>query len=359
MIRVCHLTSVHKPFDDRIFLKECVSLAQAGYEVYLIAMGESIEKDGVKIIGYGSVDSKRIKRIMKTTKEIYNKALELDCDIYHFHDPELLPYGLKLKKLGKKVIFDSHEDIPAQIKDKVWICKYIRYLISFIYKMYETYAVGKLDAVIAATPFIGMKFRGRAKRVVVLNNYPKLDDIVFQKRDFIKRDKIVCYAGGISKARGEDVMVAAMKEVDGILILAGAHKEITDGKKIKYVGFLNRGELNEVYGSARVAISILEPLENYIKSQPIKIYEYMAAGLPVVASDFEDWKEVIVGGGAGICVNPLDKKEVAKALNYLLENPNLAQQMGIKGREMVVEQYNWSNENVKLIDLYKKLSGAN
>ena len=224
-LKICHFTSVHSNSDIRIFVKECSTLAQAGYVVYLVAQGESRIENGVHVIGLGKIPQGRKRRMRDFAKAIYEKAKSLDCDIYHFHDPELLPYGVKLKKMGKKVIFDSHEDVPAQILDKDWIPYPLRKIVSVIYKTYETYAVGKFDAVVAATPHIGEMFKGRAQRVVVVNNYPKLDDIQFHDTPFTERERIVCYAGGIDELRGEKVMVEAMKGVEGTLIIAGDHKE--------------------------------------------------------------------------------------------------------------------------------------
>lgn len=228
MIKVCHMTSVHPPFDTRIFLKECISLSQEGYDTYLVAQGDSCEKEGVHVVGCGESGG-RFRRMAFFTRKIYREALKLDCDIYHLHDPELLSWGLKLKRKGKKVIFDSHEDVPAQIMDKPWIAPGIRKMISRCYSAYETYVVKRIDAVVAATPYIAGRFTGRARNVVTVNNYPKLDDIVFHDTLFEKRDKIICYAGGISKIRGEDIMVQAMKDVDGVLILAGEHEKMELG----------------------------------------------------------------------------------------------------------------------------------
>lgn len=230
-MNIFHITSVHTRYDIRIFKKECVSLAQAGHTVTLIVCdglgGETCE--GVRIIDAGNYNKlPRLKRARQGSKAILKKLLACaDVDVVHFHDPELLSCGLKLKRLGKKVIFDSHEDVPAQILDKHWIPAPLRKVVSAGYKQYETRAVGRFDAVVAATPHIADQFEGRAKKIVVVNNYPRLDDIVFQTKPFAERERIVCYAGGINELRGEKVMVAAMEKVDGTLILAGDHDKMT------------------------------------------------------------------------------------------------------------------------------------
>ena len=228
-MKVCHLTSAHPQEDIRIFHKECVSLAEAGYDTYQISCGSTYDKQGVHLIGIGEQKNGRIKRMLISSKEVYKAAVKLDADVYHFHDPELLPYGLKLKHLGKKVIFDSHEDVAAQIMDKEWIPKPVRAIVSQLYRSYETHVVKKLDAVIAATPHIANSFNGRCSKVVVINNYPKLDDIQFHDTPFSERDPIICYAGGINEIRGEKIMIEAMRDVKGTLIIAGNHEKMEIG----------------------------------------------------------------------------------------------------------------------------------
>ena len=223
MKRVCHVTSAHGVEDDRIFLKECISLAKNEYEVYLVERGKSYDKEGVHIIGVGEISENRFKRMTDGVKRVCKKANDINADIYQLHDPELLPYARKLKKKGKIVIFDSHEDVPAQIKDKIWIPKPFRYIIAAVYRCYETYIVRSLDAVVAATPHIAEQFIGRAKKIVIINNYPKLDDIQFHAKPFTEREAIVCYAGGIDELRGESVMIEAMRDGKEQLIIAGDH----------------------------------------------------------------------------------------------------------------------------------------
>ena len=119
MKRVCHLTSVHSSDDTRVFHKECVSLARAGYDVTLVAPGESREELGVHIVGVGEKPVGTLNRLTSPfVKYAYEAALALDCELYHLHDPELLPYALKLKRHGKTVIFDSHEFYSLLIQEK-------------------------------------------------------------------------------------------------------------------------------------------------------------------------------------------------------------------------------------------------
>lgn len=217
------MTDAHQQEDVRIYHKECVSLARGGYNVYQVSRGKSCERDGVHLVGIGEISGCRFFRMTKVARKVYHAAMSIDADVYHIHDPELLPYALKLKRRGKRVIFDSHEDVPAQIMDKYWIPKFMRKLVSNIYKLYETYVVRQIDAVVAATPSIAKKFKGRAQKIVVINNYPKLDDITFFDIPFEKRDRMICYAGGINELRGKNIMVEAMKDVDGVLVLAGEH----------------------------------------------------------------------------------------------------------------------------------------
>ena len=149
MKRVCHLTSVHSSDDTRVFHKECVSLARAGYDVTLVAPGESREELGVHIVGVGEKPVGTLNRLTSPfVKCAYEAALALDCELYHLHDPELLPYALKLKRHGKTVIFDSHEFYSLLIQEKGYIPGFLKKPASRIYGALEAGVFQKLDAVI-------------------------------------------------------------------------------------------------------------------------------------------------------------------------------------------------------------------
>lgn len=361
VIKVCHMTSAHEWNDVRIFMKMCHSLREAGYDVSLVAAGESREYDGIHVVGCGDKPVGRRARMGGFARKVYETARALDCDIYHFHDPELLPYGIKLKQAGKKVIFDSHEDVPEQIMSKYWIPAPLRWIVSKLYKAYESYAVSKFDAVVTATPAIAEKFVGRTRNVVVINNYPKLDDIVFQTKPFEERSANICYAGGLDEIRGGRFMVEAVNELDNVqLVLAGPCDDvikqvISEGRNVKYLGQLDRKEVNEMYGNAIVGLVLLQPLERYKISKPVKMYEYMAAGLPFVCSDFPLWRELVKETGAGICVPYGDLDAARRAILQLVNDKEMAQKMGMMGRKAVENKYSWNKEVQKLVHLYHSL----
>lgn len=365
--KIAHLTSVHPRFDTRIFLKMCSSLASKGYSVSLVvADGKGHEfKNGVDIVDVGRLEG-RLNRIFKTTQNVYKKALELNADIYHLHDPELIPIGLKLKKKGKKVIFDAHEDLPKQLLGKPYLKPFTRKILSFIARKYEQSACAKFDAIITATPYIRDKFLKINSKSIDINNYPILGELVEPKSTWATKEKAVCYVGGIAEIRGILELVQALEltneEVN--LKLGGSFdsqkfeelvKNEKGWQKVEELGWLNRQQVAEVYSKSIAGLVTLRPAVNYLDSLPVKMFEYMSAGIPVIASNFPLWREIIEGNQCGICVDPLNPKDIATAINYLINNPIEAEKMGSNGQRAVVEKYNWGEEEKKLLALYTDL----
>jgi len=371
--KVCHLTSVahlssaHQRNDTRIFLKMCISLAKNNYKVHLVVadgLGNA-KKKGVFIHDVGSTKN-RLDRILNASKRVFKKALKLNVDIYHLHDPELIPIGKKLKRLGKKVIFDSHEDVPKQMLSNTYMSKPTRQLFSYSLKYYEAWACRKFDAIIAATPYIRDKFLKINPSTLDVNNYPIVGNNLGEKTKWSHKQIAVCYVGAIGSIRGIKEVISAMSilRTDAYLKLCGKFFEPSVESKIKgepgwekveYFGYLNMKKVMQVLNQSIAGLVTFHPLPNHINAQPNKMFEYMSAGIPVIASDFPLWSEIIVGNDCGLCVDPLNPQAIAEAIDFLCENPMEAERMGKNGLRVVKEKYNWSTEEKKLINLYNKV----
>ena len=362
---VCHLTSAHARGDTRIFVKQCVSLAQAGFYTYLIVadgLGNS-KQDDITIYDVGK-GSSRMSRIIKSTREVYKKSVEVDADIYHLHDPELIPYGLKLLKRGKKVVFDAHEDLPMQILSKYYLNKYVAHILSRVVRKYESYACSKMSAVVTATPFIRNKFLKINSNTIDVNNYPKISEIDTRVSWSEKKNSAV-YIGGITKIRGIREIVKALEYTKGVrLDLAGSFinddiesevKGYLQWSKVVEHGYLNRKSVADLLLQSKVGLVTLYPQKNYLDSLPVKMFEYMNAGIPVIASNFSYWNSIIEENKCGVTVNPLDPKAIGEAIGTIIFNDVLAEEMGKNGRQAILTKYNWSIEFDKLRVLYHDL----
>lgn len=365
--KIVHMTTVHPYPDVRIFHKECVSLAQAGYQVVLLTQAETDHiSDNVKIVSLPRPKN-RIDRMTRILFHAFRLALREDADIYHFHDPELILVGVTLSFLGKKVIYDAHENVVEDIKVKKYLPKRVRNLVAFFIGSLEVLSAKMFDAVIAVTPKIAERFP--SKKTFLVCNFPYHHEFYDDASpSYESRDSIVFYAGGINEIRGTKEMIGAVNLLpSGLntkLLLAGKFEPLQlqermashpGWSKVDYWGLVSREKLRKAFAAARVGLVLFHPDNNHLYAYPSKMFEYMCAGIPVIASDFPLWREIVQKEKCGLLVDPLDEQAIANAIQYLLEHPKEAEEMGRNGRNAVLQTYSWGSESKTLLSVYEKV----
>ena len=369
---ILHVTTVHRRDDARIRGKELATLMQAWPErsLLLVADGLGSSRAGEArgpVADVGVPPGGRIGRAVVGGWRVVRYVRRLRPIVVHFHDPELILPGLVLSVLGYRVVYDIHEDVPRQILAKPWLPRLLRRPMAGVFGGLEWVASRLLTGIVAATPEIARRFP--ADRTVVVQNFPVLSELVTADRvPYAQRPADFAYVGTIETIRGAREMVravGAMAESSRTrLQLAGPIRpstletEMRDDpawSRVVFHGWATRGEVATILGRVRAGLVVLHPVGGYTESWPVKMFEYMAAGLPVIASDFPLWRKIIDGAQCGLLVDPADPEAIAAAMQWVLDHPEEAERMGERGRAAVRERYNWDREAVKLLDFYQSL----
>ena len=367
MRRVAHLTSVHRLQDVRINLHECQSLVEAGFRVTLIgphSAGGSLPAGIEYIVVRPS--PRRLGRMTLTVARVYVAAVKTRASVYHIHDPELLPLAPLLRLRGGRVVYDAHEDLPRQLMSKEWIPKDLRPAISVLVAAVLPWTANITDAIVAATDQVAQTFS--RSQAVTLWNYPRLDEFeVADVQPFRDRDPFVVYVGGVTAVRGIHNMVRAMSLVNDDTVrlrIAGNAQPASyantlmatpGSERLDLLGWMGRSAVIDLLGNALAGLVVMPPAPQHAAGLPTKMFEYMAAGLPVIVSDFPTWRRIIDESGAGIAVDPEKPEAIAEAIDWVASHRDGAEAMGRRGQAAVSERYNWETESAKLLNLYDRL----
>ncbi|MDF2733470.1 MAG: group 1 glycosyl transferase [Chloroflexota bacterium] len=369
--RVVHVSTVHRSDDPRILRKECQTLAEAGYSVTFIGQGlPPIDLGDVAFVSIGEVQH-RLARIVIMPMRVVRAVWRIRPDLVHLHDPELLVVGALFRILGMRVVYDAHEDLPSQVAYKPYLPPWARPLISQAARIGILVAGRMVSGVVAATPHVARRFP--ADQTVVVQNFPLRREFAdLEPMRYAERPMTVAYVGRVTEAVGGLVMADAVRglrhrphlrvviagPMDGAVSAAVASVAEPAGAgapAIEAPGWLDRSEVIGLLGATRVGLVVFQPVENYIDAQPTKLFEYLASGVPVVASDFPVWREIVGAVDAGLLVDPTDPAAVAAAIDALLDDPERAEAMGRRGRAAVLERYMWDDQGARLVALYRRL----
>ena len=371
---VVHLTTAHAPNDNRIFLKECRTLAAAQFDVVLIApayRGAAPAADPtappVRVEAFPPAANRR-RRMITLPFQVYRKAARQRGSVYHIHDPELVPVALLLKARRKaRVVYDAHEDLAAQVLTKPWIPRPARQPVSRLAHVIERTAGRAFDLVVAATPSIEEKYPQH--KTVLVQNMPRLGELLAaDRRPFADRPRLAAYVGLLNALRGAAEMLAAASQFgqddDFVLSVAGICDPpglvdelaaLPGADHLRILGVQSRPEVRRLLADARVGVLPFLPAPNHLGCLPTKLFEYMAAGLPVVASDLPGVREVITSTRCGLVVDPRRPREFADAIRFFLDNPENAEVTGQRGLRAVESTYNWAQEAERLVTAYARL----
>ncbi len=368
-LKVVHLTSVHRPDDTRIFGKECRGLVALGYDVVLVAPGAAVGTvEGVRLHSIPRA-SHRLVRLLTSWWHVLRAAMEERGALYHFHDPELMPVGMLLRCLGKAVVYDVHEDAPRQIRSKHWIPPPLRGLAARLVEALQWVGVRVYSGVAAAGEDVARCLG--SQRVTVVRNFPLLDEFAHAEGPpYAERSAAVVHLGNLSRVRASRKLIDAFallpSELGAELFLLGSFTD--DGLEAevrgrpgwahtRYLGWGDRKQVAAALGRARIGVVLFGPHPNHYAVRSNKLFEYMAAGLPVVTPDFPEWKRLVETLGCGIPVDPTSPRAITDAIIRLLRDPAAARAMGRRGRAAVLAEYNWESEFRRLRQLYRRILG--
>lgn len=365
--KVVIVTTVHGPFDVRIFHKQARALAEAGHSVSLIARApEARTIDGVRLIALPEPRG-RLDRGSRLAAIALRLALSEDADVYHLHDPELIWVGLALKLRGKRVVYDVHEEL-ALMKDRAYVPAWARGVLTAGLWLFERLAETAFDAIVAATPLIAEHFR--PAKTVIVRNTPRASELApAGEAPFAERPMRVAYVGGLAAYHNVGGMIDAMRRLPPALgarlSLGGDFRDPAaeararaqpGAERVDFEGWADRDKVVSILGQARVGLVVYLPTENVRRSDPIKFLEMMAAGLPLVATDVPRWRGLIERHDCGILVDAADPGAIAEAVGGLLADPERAEAMGRRGREAVLKDHEWAADEARLLALYARLT---
>lgn len=364
--------------DIRIYRKEIDSLLKK-YFVHYIHSGQEanqLEKNR-DFLTFTCI--KKPRNVVERLKNLFTIFKKINkADVIHLHNLELLllvPF-LRIKYRRSKIIFDMHEDFEETIKDREWIYPFFRKSLAKLYKIYISFLMTFfLDYTIVTTPLIKKKFQ-KFKNVAIIENFAPLmsedkrveipNDIMACINDNLNKTKLV-FTGMINDQRGIlKILEAVSFTEDTVLLLLGKYEggieekirrkssELSIENRIFMFNSVDYSIMSEIIKRCDIGMLTYLPLKNHVVTRPNKLFEYMMCSIPIIASDFPMYRE-IVQRDCGWLVNPEDATSIQLAIEKYKNNPSLGKAYGQNGRKLYINEFNWSIEEKKLFSIYKEV----
>lgn len=377
--RICIATSIHPDFDARVF-RHAKAVADNGYEVDLVCPwvhGDRPLPPRLRLVTFKRVASRRLRPLLVPLR-IVRLLLARRYDLYHFHDLDLLwIMGLLGLLLRRPVIYDCHENYAAEVRHKTYLPAWARPAMAFAVLWYERFWAAVVRNVVLVVPSQRRTFASSWYKAILVRNFAELA---------LERGRV----GDLLDRPPACITIASQYVNNGALMVLDVARAV--GRVLPNVKFyvvdrygsdlalrnrvLSEIETPELRGRVKMLPNVLPPdiMKNLNQASvgmtlglpsptleaglPTKLFEYMAAGLPVVAADFPTSREVVEESRCGLLVRPGDVEGFAAAIVQLVENPGEAAAMGERGLAAFRAKYNWEAEVEGLLNFYKNLLGT-
>lgn len=373
-MNVTIFTSAHRPDDKRVFQRHARYLVEKGVDVILIAPGPEGRRmeSGVQIVGLGPHVGYggRLLRLRK----IFRLARETNAEVYHFHDPDLLPVGVGLKRsTGRPVVYDCHENYRLAALSSRGLPGWLAPLASQAVDRVERTLARQMSAVVSPHPQRLRELVGRSGvPALQVPNSPRSSYGGPTPPSEKAHPPEVVYIGLLSRERGADLILEAARRIPEVYFrlhvdLGGPEQLAEYQEKVQRMGLANvQAEGYVPYDQvaailSRATVGLLPWLvtpQHLYAAQPTKLFEYMAMGLPIVAADLPITREIVGESGAGILHTPGDAEDLARKIRLLVGSPGERASMSVRGRSSFQERYNFDAVGEQLLDLYARLGGV-
>jgi glycosyltransferase involved in cell wall biosynthesis len=371
-MHICMVVFGDLRFDFRVF-REATALRQAGHRVSLVASSFATGPlPGWEAFPVRTIPVDRSRSLRRIYPRFWQRAwrilAELRADAYHAHDLDALwPAAKAARRWGVPLVYDSHELWTGQSS------LVGRPLVRGVWAALERRLVRNVDRTIAVSPGVAhiLKDRYRLEHVLVVRNLPPYrppvpGDRIRAELGLAAGRPVVLYQGGFLTENGLSEQIEAVAGLDGpafVLIGSGPTEDalrnqvLRNGLRDK-VYFLPRvpfAELHSYTCSADVGLCLIKGVGmSFYLSLPNKLFEYMMAGLPVLASDFPEMRAVVDDTRAGQLVDPQDGPAVREHLHHLLTDREQQQAFRRAALE-AAQRYCWEREAPALVNLYAGL----
>ncbi len=363
-LTIAQLTSRHALTDNRILHCMARTAETAGYRS--VVMGPAREDSSFAHIPLQACplvkEGDRHSHIWLLAR-LLTGALKSRYPLFHIHDPDLLPVALILKLFGRRVIYDIHDDYEASLTVRLRNRGWVGRLVPALWWWFERNAARALDGIVVADRHLAQKFA--RCNPVILGNYPRRDFTTMAKTDGETTFNLI-YVGGVTRERGLEMALKALRllpmpEVRLHIIGTSREADLLDllrsDPRVVLHGRVAWTELHRHYVRAHIGLALYQPLESFLYypgENAVKVIEYMAAGIPVLCSDFPGLKNFVEHTGCGLVVQPNDPQAIAAQIRELFENSNLRQKLGANGRRLFESEYHWEKHEHKLVELYDR-----